>query len=53
MIFADYLTGFITDQEINVARLAKGLSVKRVRTRFNVNRDKRIARTQSLLCSGR
>lgn len=53
MIFADNLIGLITDQEINITRLAEGRSVKRVRTQFNTNRDKHIARAQSLLNSGR
>lgn len=53
MIFADNLNGLITDQEINIARLVEGHRIKRVRTQHNTNRDKHIAKAQSLLNSGR
>lgn len=53
MIFADNLSGLITDQEINIARLTEGRSEKRVRVKHNVIRDKRIAQAQLLLASGR
>ncbi|XP_071577753.1 uncharacterized protein [Temnothorax nylanderi] len=51
--FLHNLSDLITDQEINIVRLAEGLSVKRVRVRQNAVRDKRIAEAQSLLNSGR
>lgn len=53
MIFADNLSTLITDQEINIARLKEGRSVKRIRVKRNMIRDKRIAQAQSLLISGR
>jgi len=43
----------LIDQEINIARLAEGHSVKRVRVRHNVMRDKRIAEAQTSLRLGR
>lgn len=51
--FTDNLSDLITDQEISIARLVEGHSVKRVRVRHNTIRDKRIAEAQSLLTSGR
>lgn len=53
MTFTDNLNDLIIDQEINLARLVAGNSVRRTRIRHNMNRDKRIAEAQSLLSSGR
>jgi len=51
--FTDNLGELLIDQEINIARLAEGHSVKRVRVRHNVIRDKRIAEAQTSLRLGR
>jgi len=51
--FTDCLGELIIDQEINIERLVEGHSVKRVRIRHNVTRDKRIAEAQASLRSGR
>ncbi|XP_039302646.1 uncharacterized protein LOC105206370 [Solenopsis invicta] len=51
--FLHNLTDLITDKEINLTRLERGLNVKRVRVQQNRTRDRRIAEAQSLLNSGR
>ncbi|XP_071581238.1 uncharacterized protein [Temnothorax nylanderi] len=51
--FVHNLGELLLDQEINIGRLAEGRSVKRVRVRHNVTRDKRIAEAQASLSSGR
>lgn len=51
--FADNLKNFITDEEKKVAILTEGRTVKRIRVRYDMNRNKRITGTQSLLTSGR
>ncbi|XP_067209849.1 uncharacterized protein [Linepithema humile] len=51
--FLHHLSGLITDQEINIVRLTEGLNVKRARVRYDMIRDKRIAKAQFLLTLGR
>ncbi|XP_067204809.1 uncharacterized protein [Linepithema humile] len=51
--FLQSLGELLIDQEINIERLAEGRSVKRVRIRHNIVRDKQIAEAQVNLSSGR